>query len=155
MKQYKNMHPDDVMILKGLKLKISNYILKEMEEQAKYLEPSKPCLMPLDYKSRVGNLTIFPKIRDDNLSVLKQENRRLKSLISQINLSIQPRDSQKRDLETDFADIDESFQEKRGKSSETSSYQAPPDAQKNLFQIQEIIRKYLDFSDTPKDSILE
>jgi hypothetical protein len=39
MKQYKNMHPDDIMILKGLKLKISNYILKKMEEQAKYLEP--------------------------------------------------------------------------------------------------------------------
>ena len=37
-------------------------------------------------------------------------------------------DTQRRDLETDFADIDESFAEKRGKSqpSETSSnYGAP------------------------------
>ena len=31
MKEYKNLHEDDIQIMKGLKLKISNFILKEQE----------------------------------------------------------------------------------------------------------------------------
>ena len=36
MKKYKNCNPEDVSILKGLKLKISNYLLAAEEEIAVY-----------------------------------------------------------------------------------------------------------------------
>ena len=36
MKKYKNCHPDDVSILKGLKLKISNYILSAEQDEANF-----------------------------------------------------------------------------------------------------------------------
>jgi len=34
MKKYKNCNPDDVSILKGLKLKISNFLLSAMQDEA-------------------------------------------------------------------------------------------------------------------------
>lgn len=42
MKKYKNCNPEDVSILKGLKLKISNYLLAAEEEVAVYKSSSQP-----------------------------------------------------------------------------------------------------------------
>ena len=47
------MHPDDIMILKGLKLKISNYILKEIDERTIMLKAEKYIFEPLEPKKCV------------------------------------------------------------------------------------------------------
>ena len=69
MKKYKNLMPEDVKILKGLKLKISNYVLKEsdkvfaqvQEMQRKNEENAKLQALlecPLDFAGAIQQMTI-------------------------------------------------------------------------------------------------
>ena len=84
IKQYKNMHPDDIHLFKGLKLKISNYLLQEADkmqadtngQRVTNVGGARMSVLEAKYRTQIDKkvmqLSIQPRVLNYNNSVIDQ-----------------------------------------------------------------------------------